>query len=149
MSDRRRALVAVLIGVAGAVVGVAGAGHAYLREWRRAAAWFSLVLGAALVLISTFADPATVTPSTLPTAAVAPILLLLTLSTLDAYRVANRGASSVAPGGADADDAPACPGCGRPVDPGIDFCWYCAEPVGREAEPEAEREGDGDGATAR
>ncbi|MFB6089584.1 MAG: zinc ribbon domain-containing protein, partial [Halobellus sp.] len=125
---RRRALIATLVAVLGASVGVAGAGHLYLRQWRRAAAWFSVVVGATLVLLSVFVDPtalslsnptavASVEPSSLPMAVTAPVFALLLLNALDAYRLATRGNR--------ATDAPQCPACGGELDPEIDFCPWC------------------------
>jgi hypothetical protein len=138
MSDtRRRAFVAALVGMLGATVGVAGVGHAYLREWRRAVAWFTFILGTELVLLSVFADPAAVvaeegstasalatltsTAATLPTTVTVPLLILLVLSTLDAYRVA---LTQPRAGGT---DGPTCPYCGESVDPELDFCPWCTE----------------------
>jgi hypothetical protein len=120
VDTRRRAVVAVLFGVFGAAVGIAGVGHAYLRRWRRAAAWFAFVVGAAMVLVYTFDDPATATPSTLPREVVVPVLALLVTSVLDAYVVARRSGSS---------EGPTCPHCGRPIDTEIDFCQWCTEPL--------------------
>lgn len=133
---RRRALLAALVGVLGATVGIAGAGHAYLRRWRRAAAWFSFVLGVGLVLVSTFTDPRSVTPATLPSEVTLPILGLLVLSTADAFRLALRTSRRrTGPSGEDpGDGGPSCPHCGRSLDPSLAFCWYCAEPVHDETE---------------
>jgi hypothetical protein len=121
---RRRALVAALVGAVGSVIGIAGVGHVYLREWRRAVAWFALVLGAGLALITTFADPQTATPSTLPVEVTAPLVVLFVLNTLDAYYVASR---SVEPAEATAGDT--CPSCGRETDASLEFCPWCAEPL--------------------
>lgn len=130
MGDReRRVVVAMVVSVVGAVIGVAGTGHAYLREWGRAFVWFSLVLGAGLVLIASFADPETATLSTLPLRVTVPIILLLTLNTVDTYYVARRsatggvGRSGSAP---DAERTVACPSCGREYDPELSFCPWCA-----------------------
>jgi hypothetical protein len=137
MSDtRRRALVATLIGVLGATVGVAGVGHAYLREWRRAVAWFTFVLGAELVLLSVFADPAALAESGssgvvslaalqsmasgLPPTITGPVLVLFVLSILDAYQIALRG-------GREPEAGPTCPNCGEEIDPELDFCPWCTE----------------------
>jgi hypothetical protein len=123
-NGHRRIAVAVVVSVLGGAVGVAGAGHAYLREWTRAFAWFSLVLGAGLVSISSVADPETATLSTLPLRVTGPIVLLLVLNTVDAYRVARRSATDE---GADADaGGAACPSCGRELDPELSFCPWCA-----------------------
>jgi peptidoglycan/LPS O-acetylase OafA/YrhL len=118
----RRVAVAVVVGVFGAVLGVAGAGHVYLRRWRRAAAWFSGVLGVSLGLVLLFTDPRTVTADTLPPTVAGPVVALLLVSVVDAYLVGRRAASST---GSD-DDGPSCPACGRSVDPALDFCWYCS-----------------------
>jgi hypothetical protein len=131
VDTRRRAVVAVLFGVFGAAIGIAGVGHAYLRRWRRAAAWFALVVGAAMVLIYVFDDPATATPSTLPQEVIVPVLALLVTSVLDAYVVARR---------ADTGEEPACPHCGRPVDTEIDFCQWCTEPLPDDGEGNVERD---------
>jgi hypothetical protein len=126
----RRVVITVVVSVLGAVIGVAGAGHAYLREWGRAFAWFSLVLGAGLVLIASFADSETVTLATLPLRVSGPLLLLLTLNTLDAYRVARRsgrgGVGRRTPVPNDAGSSVPCPSCGREFDPDLSFCPWCA-----------------------
>ncbi|AUV81056.1 hypothetical protein C2R22_04765 [Salinigranum rubrum] len=150
-NPRRRAFVAALVAVLGATIGIAGAGHAYLREWRRAIAWFTFVLGAELVLLSVFTDPATVvgsessTPMTvsaltsaasaLPSTVTGPLLVLLVLSTVDAYRLA------LAKGSVGENTGPSCPYCGQEVDPELDFCQWCtgrfetAPAEGETAEP--------------
>lgn len=118
---RRRAMVAAFVGVMGASIGVAGMGHLYLREWRRAVSWFTFVVGAGLILLSVFADPTAVTFATLdevPPEVMGPLFVLLFLSTFDAYYVAARGAQ---------DDAGArCPACRGELDPQVTFCPWCA-----------------------
>jgi hypothetical protein len=132
MNDRkRRIVVTVVVSVVAAVIGVAGAGHAYLREWGRAFAWFSFVLGAGLVLIGAFADPETATVATLPLHVTGPLLLLLVLNTLDAYYVASRAAGGGRTGGLRSTDdgsepSASCPSCGRDLDPELSFCPWCA-----------------------
>jgi hypothetical protein len=125
VDTERRALVAAGVSVAGAVFGIGGAGHAYLREWGRAFAWFTFVLGAGLVLVSSFADPETATLATLPLRVTVPLVLLLALNTADAYYVARRGERSGA-GTAPADPSVSCPSCGREIDPELSFCPWCA-----------------------
>ena len=123
----RRAAFAVVVGAIGAFVGIAGAGHVYLRRWRRAAAWFSIVLGASLVLVFVFTDPETVTAEMLPPAVVGPVAALLLASVVDAYLVGRRGRTTRGRGAE--GDGPTCPSCGRDIDPTLDFCWYCSAPV--------------------
>jgi hypothetical protein len=122
----RRAAVAAVVGAIGAIVGIAGAGHVYLRQWRRAATWFSVVLGVSVLLMFAFTDPQTVTASSLPAEVVGPVAALLLASVADAY-LAGRGGRT--PRGAAADNGPSCPACGRDLDPSLDFCWYCSAPV--------------------
>ncbi len=145
---RRRALIAAAVGLVGAALGIVGAGHAYLREWRRAIAWFSLVIGVGLVLMSiytdpsTYGDPWTVTMSDLPLEVVLPILTLSLLSVLDAYAVGRKQAGE--PAETAVSDASTsvmrdgeeltCPNCGRDVDPELDFCHWCTEPLERDPE---------------
>jgi drug/metabolite transporter (DMT)-like permease len=123
--SRRRAILAALIGVLGASVGVAGAGHVYLREWRRAVAWFTFVLGVGLVLLSVFTDPVSIVntdPTDVPTTVTAPLFFLLFLSSLDAYYVASRGVQREG----DGDGGTKCPHCGGELDPDVAFCPWCA-----------------------
>ncbi|MFC7204327.1 zinc ribbon domain-containing protein [Haloferax namakaokahaiae] len=124
MADaRRRALVAALVGVLGASLGIAGAGHVYLREWRRAVAWFSFVVGVALVLVSTFASPTVTSLDSLPPEVTVPVIVLLFLSALDAYRIAfYRGQQR-------ADGTPTCPACGGGLDYELTFCPWCATEI--------------------
>jgi hypothetical protein len=125
----RRAVVATLAAVLGATVGIAGVGHLYLRRWRRAAAWFAVVVGATLALLVVFVLPgagglgdlgavAAIDPASLPSVVVWPVFALLLLSTLDAHRLAT------APPAA-AGENPACPSCGKELDRDIDFCPWC------------------------
>ena len=125
---RRRAMIAALLAVLGASIGVAGTGHLYLRKWRRAAGWFAFVVGATLVLLSVFVDPSTlslsdpaavanVDPGSLPTAVTVPVFALLFLNAFDAYRVATLDLR--------APDEATCPRCGGELDPEIHFCPWC------------------------
>lgn len=138
---RRRALIAGLVGLIGAFLGIAGAGHAYLRKWRRALAWFSLVLGVAIVLVTTFVDPATTESASsvwsieMPLTVTIPMLVVQVLSAIDAYVVARRqtsGSSSAEVAGDESSATTTCPHCGRDVDPDLDFCHWCTEPLAEE-----------------
>lgn len=139
---RRRALIAGLVGMVGAFLGIAGAGHAYLRQWRRALAWFSLVLGVAIILVTMFVDPTVIesAPSVwsveMPLTVTIPMLAVQVLSAIDAYVVARRQGSrsgsaektaSGAAGTASETGSTTCPHCGREVDPDLDFCHWCTE----------------------
>lgn len=114
----------MVVSALGAALGIAGMGHVYLREWRRAAAWFALVVGSALVLLAVFTDPATVDPASVPGVVTIPVAALLLLSTLDAYLIASRSVSG--PNGSGSDESgPACPYCGKELDEDLSFCPWC------------------------
>ncbi|MFB6251166.1 MAG: zinc ribbon domain-containing protein [Halobellus sp.] len=145
---RRRAMIAALVAVLGASVGVAGVGHLYLRKWRRAAAWFSLVVGATIVLLSVFVDPSTLSlagpaalasidPETLPTVVTVPVFGLLFLNALDAYRLATRDLRP--------PDEVTCPHCGGELDLDISFCPWCTEKLPDANRPEADAGRNADG----
>jgi hypothetical protein len=132
MSDTsRRAFAAAAIAAAGATVGIAGLGHLFLRELRRAAAWFVVSLGAGVALLLTafgparFGDPTfvrtlLVSPDQVPESVVLPLFVLLSLSVLDAYLVGRRRTNETG----ETND-PTCPACGKPIDGDIDFCHWC------------------------
>jgi len=150
----RRAVIATLAAVLGATVGIAGVGHLYLRRWRRAVAWFTVVVGATAALLVAFilpgmgglSDPgavAAIDPSSLPNVVVWPVFALLLLSTLDAHRLATAGPV--------AGDEPACPSCGKELDRDLGFCPWCTAEL-EWVEPDADTDADereGDGRTAR
>ena len=131
----RRAVVAAVVGIVGATLGIAGAGHVYLRQWRRAAAWFAAVLGVSIVLVFAFTDPRSVTADALPPEVLGPVVALLVASVVDAYLAGRESPRSRRR--ETGDDGPGCPACGRELDPTLDFCWYCSAPVegGAEEEP--------------
>ena len=116
---------AALVGALGATVGIAGAGHVYLRQWRRALAWFVTAIGAFFVLVSLFvSDPADVTVASLPPTVLIPFAVLMVLSTVDAYRLA-----SVSERQDSDEEGPTCPHCGKPIDGELAFCQWCTEPL--------------------
>lgn len=148
---RRRAVIAGVVGLLGAFLGIAGAGHAYLRRWRRALAWFAIVLGVAIFLVAAFVDPAATENASsvwdvqMPLTVTVPMLVVQVLSALDAYMVARgQGAPTAAvgtgesagtvTGDAAAGETVTCPNCGRDVDPDLDFCHWCTQRLDRSPE---------------
>ena len=119
MGRRTRRIVAALLALA-----IAGLGHAYLRLWRRAAGWFVTIVGTGILLVSTFASPDTPVQE-LPAEVLLPVFALFLLSAWDASRLAARGPTSNRE-----DDTLVCPNCGGELDEGLDFCPWCAEPLG-------------------
>ncbi|MFB6301453.1 MAG: DUF6677 family protein [Haloferacaceae archaeon] len=127
---------------------VAGLGHAYLRRWRRALVWFVAILVAGIALSTAFSDPATTGPTDFPVTVIVPLLVLYGVSAADAFRIARTGASAsgaatgldATNGAPDREDATAegtpdaCPHCGKEVDPDLDFCTWCTEPLDADRE---------------
>jgi len=136
---RRRLVLTALIGVVGAALGIGGAGHAYLRKWRRSVLWFLVSMGSFLALVSVYVpDLAAVDPydiTTYPPEVVTPLVVILGFSVVDALLVAflDQRETEMAPGvGDDASDAEAgvsCPHCGRSTDSELEFCTWCTEPL--------------------
>lgn len=111
---------------------VPGLGHAYLREWLRAALWFSLVLSVTWWLVppEVYADVEFTAESILaasrnvPTQANVAVLFVTSLSMLDAYMMASAGNRERA-----IDEGRTCPHCGRELDDDLEFCHWCTSEI--------------------
>lgn len=126
--SRKRPWLAALLGTL-----ATGLGHLYLRRWLRAAGWLAVLFGVTAV----FVDPATIEAyadgNAVGVLSIAPILLVTTLSALDAYllaRVQNTvvemsAAAEHRPPSAAVADSRSCPNCGQPLDPELEFCHWC------------------------
>jgi hypothetical protein len=106
-------------------LGIAGLGHAYLRRWRRAFLWFGLIVLTGLGLSAVFADPSATTVAEFPPEVLLPVIALFVFSAVDAYRLAKYGVDAVT---AD-EDGVRCPNCRKEVDPEMEFCQWCAQPL--------------------
>ena len=112
--------------VAAALAVVPALGHAYLRRWSRGLAWIALLAGSTLVFAGLFGvaeagavpsvDFAEVSLTTGLRLAV-PLVVVLALSSLDAYVLARRDARRT---------VVSCPRCRHEVDLSLGFCWYCS-----------------------
>ena len=135
MGGRRRPVVAAVLALA-----VTGLGHAYLRRWSRAIAWLLAIATAAVVLMGTFVDSNVTNVWELPLTVLGPLAGLSVLSAIDAYRLATRAGTPDASERGGAEGVPAegesvqCPNCGREVDPELDFCHWCTQPLSFDAE---------------
>ena len=132
MGGRRRPAVAAVLALA-----VAGLGHAYLRRWGRAAAWFLTIVATGMVLIGAFAGP-DANVWELPLSVLLPLVGLFVLSAIDAYRLAARAPAASGRGDAGGvtaeDERSQCPNCGREVDSELDFCHWCTRRLSSDAE---------------
>ncbi|QCC57993.1 zinc ribbon domain-containing protein [Natrinema thermotolerans] len=135
ISQKRPWLAALLAALA------TGLGHLYLRRLRRALGWIVVSFGVS----AAFVDPAAIdtllagngTTETL--LAVAPMLLVVGLSTVDAYLLAYTQQTRTTPSPSSETETTDCPHCGNELDPDLEFCHWCTRAVenaDRESTPE-------------
>jgi hypothetical protein len=114
-----------------------GVGHLYLRELRRAVAWFGVSFATAYVGILLSDVPvedlqglsgALRLQQLLPAEVVGVLFLVSALNVVDAYRVGKRQRDA---GSRDDDDAETCPSCGEELDEDLDFCPWCTTRLDR------------------
>lgn len=102
-----------------------GLGHLYLRRWRRAIGWLTALLGVSYVLVDPAALDAAATGGEFEPLELAPVLVVTSLSVLDAYLLARAhnavARTVVTPDGEFAN----CPNCGKDVDADLTFCHWC------------------------
>lgn len=124
--SRRRAAVAALLGLL-----APGLGHAYLRAWIRAVAWFALAVATVAVLLPPEAsravesgglDAAIEASASLPTQVYLASAAVRLTSALDAALLGFRGGTAGASG---STEGPSCPHCGGELDEELDFCPWC------------------------
>lgn len=99
-------------------VAITGLGHLYLRRWGRAFAWLLLVA------LTVFVFSPEGGPLEAELLDIAPIVLIAGMSVVDAYVIAREQNRAVA-----VQSQEQCPACGHTVEYGVEFCWYCAEPL--------------------
>ena len=121
--SRKRPLLAALLGAL-----ATGLGHLYLRRWRRALGWLVALFAVSVLFVDPAAFEAAGQGSVDPLA-LAPLLLVATLSVLDAYALAHVH-NAVAQLSVTGDgQLTHCPNCGRELDPDIEFCHWCTADV--------------------
>ena len=143
MENRRRVVVTSLVALAGAIIGIPGTGHAYLRKWRRSLLWLAVWIGSLALLSSWYIEETafentelfvTSTYPRIPMEVMLPLYAIVAVSVVDATLLAyldGRGGGSgdgITPTSGD-EDGVACPHCGKTTDPELDFCTWCTEPL--------------------
>lgn len=118
-SQKRPWLAALLAALA------TGLGHLYLRRWRRAFGWLAVLFGATAL----FVDPATLEAlanrNGVDTLSILPILVVGSLSVVDAYVLAH-AQNAVARLTVTSDgQLTHCPNCGKELDSDLEFCQWC------------------------
>ncbi|SDF60847.1 hypothetical protein SAMN04488067_10658 [Halorubrum xinjiangense] len=150
--SRRRPWLAALLALV-----VSGLGHAYLRRWARALGWYLAVTAAVVAFVPESAISGAFAGDPPAVREVAPAAAVVGASVIDAYVVAlrnnrayerERGETGATDATDSTDDGTAntttaasaettagdgtvrCPACGKETDPAVDFCQWCAEPLG-------------------
>jgi len=135
-NSRQKLLLTAGFALFGALLGIAGTGHAYLRRWRRSMLWFLITMGSFLLLMSVYVpEMDAIDPYdffTYPTEVQIPVVVILSFSIVDAMLIAflDQQQAAMTPGAApesEADEGLSCPHCGRATDPDLDFCTWCTE----------------------
>ncbi|MDB2225804.1 zinc ribbon domain-containing protein [Halorubrum ezzemoulense] len=126
VSLRNNPLLAALLGTV-----VTGLGHFYLRRWLRALGWLGLIVAASVLFVPESTITALSSGTLTDPFSILPIILISAASALDAYLIAkvrrqpDRFQANTTVGSTGADESPACPACGKPVDPDLGFCHWC------------------------
>ncbi|GAB7091493.1 zinc ribbon domain-containing protein [Halorubrum luteum] len=155
---RRRPWLAVLLALV-----ISGLGHAYLRRWGRALGWYVTITATVVFLVPDSTIDQVFAGTTPPLGEIAPALIVVVASVIDAYVLAVRNnrkyerqqaaydsagpastgpnsvesASGESPSGESLQPAD-CPHCGREIDPDLDFCHWCTERLPTAEEPHEE-----------
>lgn len=111
-----------------------GAGHVYLRRWLRALGWLGIAGLTSYLFVPVSALEAFVTGGPVAWLDLFPLLVVTTLSALDAYQLAVVNNYFHRVRTHDGGSPMACPSCGRSIDDDdLDFCLWCATPLAGEA----------------
>jgi hypothetical protein len=104
---------------------VTGLGHLYLRRWRRALGWLVALFGVVVLTVEPATLEAVGAGTDVDAMALAPALIVGSLSVADAYVLARaHNAAHRSPVAGD-DRLSDCPNCGRERDPDLEFCQWC------------------------
>ncbi|MFC6989049.1 zinc ribbon domain-containing protein [Haloplanus sp. GCM10025708] len=102
-----------------------GLGHLYLRRWRRGLGWLTVLFGVSYFFVDPSALDALASGTVVDPLAIAPIVVVGSLSVADAYLLA-RAQNAVARTTVATDGRLThCPGCGNELDSDLDFCHWC------------------------
>lgn len=128
--SRKRPWLAALLGVL-----ATGFGHLYLRRWRRGLAWVGVLFATSVL----FVDPAIVETlangNAVDPIAIAPILLVGSLSAADAYLLVHVHNAVTRLTVTSDGQLTHCPTCGKELDRDLEFCHWCTTDVSEFDEP--------------
>lgn len=123
--SRKRPWFAALLGAV-----ATGFGHLYLRRWGRGLAWVGVLFGVTVLFVDPAAVEALANWNAVDPLAIAPILIVGSLSVFDAYLLAHAHNAvarlTVTPDG----QLTHCPNCGKELDSDLEFCHWCTTEIG-------------------
>lgn len=108
---------------------VTGLGQLYLGRWRRALGWIVVLFGTSALFVDTAAMEGLTNWTAVDPLSVAPILVVGTLSVVDAYLLARAHNAISRLTVASDGQLTHCPNCGRELDPELAFCQWCSAEV--------------------
>lgn len=123
--SRKRPWLAALLGAL-----ATGFGHLYLRRWRRGLAWVGILFGVMVFFVDPAAVEALANWSAVDPLAIAPILLVGSLSVVDAYLLAHAHNTVARLTSASERHLTHCPNCGKELDTDLEFCHWCTTKIG-------------------
>lgn len=103
-----------------------GLGHAYLRRWWRAFGWITALFGAATLFVDPTALEAFIRGQSIDLLSIAPVLVVGSLSVVDAYLVAHAQNLVTRFTPNQNGELTHCPHCGKELDLDLDFCQWCS-----------------------
>jgi len=116
---RKRPWLAAVLGAL-----LTGLGHCYIGRWRRALLWATGMVVAAMI-VGPAALASLTSGGTVDLLAIAPLLVLGSLSAADAYLLAHVQNAIARAAEATEKERTHCPACGGELDPMLDFCHWC------------------------
>jgi hypothetical protein len=124
-NSRKRPWLAALLGAL-----ATGAGHLYLRRWRRGLAWVGVLLGATVLFVDPGAVETLANRNAVGPLAIAPALLVTGLSVVDAYLLAHTHNAIARLTSTSDRQLTHCPNCGKELDTDLNFCHWCTTEIG-------------------
>lgn len=131
--SRKRPWLAALLAALGT-----GLGHLYLRRWRRALGWLTVLVGVGVLFVDPTVLEALANGTTVDLLSRLPLLIVGCLSIVDAYLLAHAQNQVVRSTDTQTRERPHCPNCRKELDSDLEFCHWCATEIGNFEEHHAE-----------
>ena len=121
---------------------VTGLGHLYLKRWRRAIGWLFAMFFVSYVFIDPAMMESVEAGEPIARMAFVPILIVGSLSALDAYVLARVQNTILQKPNQGTGASIACPNCGKELDEKLDFCQWCGTQIAEDMDRNSVRADD-------